>query len=103
MQCREDIELALGYANGGALSVLELRYARGVERAHGLPIATRQAQVRHATGNLYLDNLYLEYRACVEIDGTAAHPEDEQWRDKAATGGTRYTKGSTRSGSGCLT
>ena len=80
---REDIELALGYANGGALSVLELRYARGVERAHGLPMATRQARVRHATGNRYLDNLYLEYRACVEIDGTAAHPEDEQWRDKS--------------------
>lgn len=83
MQCREDIELALGYANGGALSVLELRYARGVERVHGLPTATRQARIRRATGNRYLDNLYLEYRACVEIDGTAAHPADEQWRDKS--------------------
>jgi hypothetical protein len=79
---RDDIELALGYASGGALSVLEFRYVRGVERAHGLPTATRQARVRHATGNRYLDNLYAEYRACVEIDGTAAHPEDEQWRDK---------------------
>lgn len=83
MQCREDIELALGYANGGALSVLELRYARGVERVHGLPAATRQARVQQATGSRYLDNLYMEYRACVEIDGTAAHPEDEQWRDKS--------------------
>ncbi len=80
---RQDIELALGYAKGGALSVLELRYVRGVERAHGLPTATRQARVRHATGNRYLDNLYAGYRACVEIDGTAAHPEDEQWRDKS--------------------
>lgn len=80
---RQDIELALGFAKGGALSVLELRYVRGVERAHGLPTATRQARVRHATGNRYLDNLYAGYRACVEIDGTAAHPEDEQWRDKS--------------------
>ena len=79
---RQDIELALGYAAGGALSTLELRYVRGVERAHGLPTATRQARVRHVTGNRYLDNLYSDYRACVEIDGTAAHPEDEQWRDK---------------------
>ncbi len=79
---RQDIMLALGYADGGALSVLEYRYARGVERAHGLPAATRQAQVRQATGNRYLDNLYVSYRACVEIDGAAAHPEDEQWRDK---------------------
>ena len=78
-----DVELALGYASGGALSVLEFRYVRGVERAHGLPTAVRQARVRQATGNRYLDNLYAEYRACVEIDGTAAHPEDEQWRDKS--------------------
>jgi hypothetical protein len=83
MRWRLETALALGYAEGGALSVLELRYVRGVERAHGLPTATRQARVRHATGNRYLDNLYAEYRACVEIDGTAAHPEDEQWRDKS--------------------
>ena len=79
---RQEIELALGHARGGALSVLELRYVRGVECPHGLPTALRQARVWHATGNRYLDNLYVEYRACVEIDGTTAHPEDEQWRDK---------------------
>lgn len=83
IQWRQDVELALGYAKGGALSVLEFRYVRGVERAHGLPVATRQAPVRHTAGNRYLDNLYAEYRACVEIDGAAAHPEDEQWRDKS--------------------
>jgi hypothetical protein len=79
---RQDIELALGYAKGGALSGLELRYLRGVEAPHGLPEAKRQVRIRQATGNRYLDNLYEEYRACVEIDGTAAHPEDEQWQDK---------------------
>jgi hypothetical protein len=82
LRWRRDIQLALGYAEGGALSVLELRYVRGVERRHGLPAAARQARVRHATGNRYLDNLYAQYRACVEVDGTAAHPADEQWRDK---------------------
>jgi hypothetical protein len=82
IQRRPEVELALGYAKGGVLSVLELRYVRGVERAHGLPAATRQARVRQAGGNRYLDNLYPEYGACVEIDGTAAHPADEQWRDK---------------------
>jgi hypothetical protein len=82
IQWRQNVELALGYADGGALSVLEFRYVRGVERHHGLPIATRQFRVRHASGNRYLDNFYEEYRACVEIDGTAAHPADEQWRDK---------------------
>lgn len=82
MRWRQEIGLALGDAHGGALSVLERRYARGVERAHGLPTAQRQARVHQATGNRYLDNLYDEYKACVEIDGTAAHPPDEQWRDK---------------------
>jgi len=31
---------------------------------------------------VYLDNLYEEYGVCAELDGTAAHPADEQWRDK---------------------
>jgi hypothetical protein len=81
MRWRPDLELALGDAQG-ALSVFERRYLRGVERPHGLPTATRQARVWRGTGNRYLDNLYEEYRACVEIDGAAAHPPDEQWRDK---------------------
>ena len=81
MRWRKDLELALGDAPG-ALSVLEHRYVRGVERPHGLPAATRQARVWQGTGNRYLDNLYEEYRACVEIDGAAAHPADEQWREK---------------------
>jgi len=81
MRWREDLDLALRN-DKGALSVLEGRYVRGVERPHGLPAATRQARVWQGTGNRYLDNLYAEYRACVEIDGTAAHPPDEQWRDK---------------------
>lgn len=79
---RREVELALGHVNAGALSVLELRYVRGVERPHGLPVARRQARVSQGTGNRYLDNLHTEYRACVEIDGAAAHPQDEQWRDK---------------------
>lgn len=79
---RHDVELALGDASDGALSLLELRYVRGVERPHGLPAARRQARIRSHGGSLYLDNLYEEYLLCVELDGTAAHPADEQWRDK---------------------
>jgi very-short-patch-repair endonuclease len=79
---RGEVELALADAADGALSNLELWYLRGVERAHGLPAARRQARIRLRTGNRYLDNLYEEYRLCVEIDGATAHPGDEQWRDK---------------------
>jgi hypothetical protein len=82
MRWRREIEIALGDAEGGALSVLEYRYVHRVERPHGLPVARRQARIRQGTGNRYLDNLYEEYEVCVELDGTAAHPADEQWRDK---------------------
>lgn len=79
---RDEIELALGDASEGALSWLERRYVRGVERPHRLPAARRQMRVRHGSGNRYLDNFYEDYRLCVELDGAAAHPADEQWRDK---------------------
>jgi very-short-patch-repair endonuclease len=82
MRWRRDLLLALGDADDGAMSLLEYRYVRRVERPHGLPAARRQARMRHRTGNRYLDNLYEEYAVCVELDGSAAHPADEQWRDK---------------------
>jgi hypothetical protein len=79
---RTTIELALNEASDGTLSWLERRYVRAVERPHGLPSGIRQARVRLATGSRYLDNLYELYRLCVELDGSAAHPADEQWLDK---------------------
>jgi hypothetical protein len=79
---RHETEMALGDGGAGALSWLERRYVRGVETPHGLPRAIRQAQVKQGDANRYLDNLYQDYLLCVEIDGTAAHPADEQWRDK---------------------
>lgn len=82
MRWRREITLALGDAEGGALSVLEYRYVHRVERLHGLPVARRQARIRQGTGSKYLDNLYEPFAVCVELDGTAAHPADEQWRDK---------------------
>jgi len=82
LRWRRELMLALGDASDGVLSVLEYRYVHRVERPHGLPAARRQARIRQRTGNSYLDNLYEEYGVCVELDGTAAHPEDEQWRDK---------------------
>jgi hypothetical protein len=79
---RREAESALGDAGQGALSNLERRYLRGVERRHKLPVATRQARIRDGGKSIYLDNLYEEYLVCVELDGKAAHPETEQWGDK---------------------
>jgi hypothetical protein len=72
---------ALEDAADGVHSPLERRYVRGVERAHGLPTATRQANRRHGSGLRYLDNLYEEFGLCVELDGAAAHPAEGRWRD----------------------
>lgn len=82
MRWRRELTLALADAGDGVLSLLESRYVYRVERPHGLPAARRQARIRQRTGNTYLDNLYEGYGVCSELDGTAAHPADEQWRDK---------------------
>jgi hypothetical protein len=65
----------------GMHSPLERDYVHGVERAHGLPTARRQAKRRHGSGTRYLDNLYEEFGLCVELDGLAAHPAEGRWRD----------------------
>jgi very-short-patch-repair endonuclease len=78
---RAELAAALVDIGDGVHSLLEYRYVRDVERAHGLPRARRQAQVTRQNGRGYLDNLYEEYRLCVELDGRAAHPDDRRWRD----------------------
>lgn len=81
MRWRAEITAALADVAEGIHSLLERRYVTGVERAHGLPRATRQARRRHAARSTYIDNLYREYDVCVEVDGTAAHPAEERWAD----------------------
>jgi very-short-patch-repair endonuclease len=63
----------------GCHSLLELSYLRDVERAHRLPRSQRQ--VRRASIAGYDDVRYPEYATRVELDGRAAHPEHERWRD----------------------
>jgi len=54
----------------GALSPLEARYARDVERAHGLPEARRQAG---PLGRYRCDAWYESFGLIVELDGKAYH------------------------------
>jgi very-short-patch-repair endonuclease len=61
----------------GCHSMLELRYLRRVERAHGLPRGRRQ----HRRGRWYDDVDYAEYGVSVELDGRAAHPAERAFRD----------------------
>jgi hypothetical protein len=81
MRWRGWVTAALHDAADGVHSPLERNYVHGVERAHGLPAARRQAKRRHGSGTRYLDNLYEEYGVCAELDGLAAHPPEGRWRD----------------------
>lgn len=64
---------ALADAADGAHYLLELRYTRDVERAHGLPEGERQVR-RVINGETHRkDTLYEQYRICVELDGFTYH------------------------------
>ena len=79
---RSELAVTLGESDDGIHSGLELRYARDVERAHGLPPAQRQARRVIAGKAHYRDNWYAEYRVCVELDGPAFHRDEQVWKDK---------------------
>jgi hypothetical protein len=73
---------ALADAGDGAYFPLERRYARDVERAHGLPRAQRQAR-RVIGGKTHdKDNWYADYGLCVELDGPTYHQNDQVRLDK---------------------
>jgi hypothetical protein len=61
----------------------ERRYERTVERSHGLPhgdVNAREAAPR--CGSWYRDVRYRGLHCVVELDGRAAHPIDEAFRDR---------------------
>jgi len=76
---RRTLLSALTDVASGCQSLLELRYLRDVERPHGLPPSERQ-QRREGEAR-YDDVRYREYRIRVELDGRAAHPDHQRWRD----------------------
>jgi very-short-patch-repair endonuclease len=78
---RRELEEALDDIAGGCRSLLEIRYLRDVERAHGLPAGKRQARQVRLGGNIYDDVNYVEYGTVVELDGRLAHPASASHRD----------------------
>ncbi len=84
LRWRGDLDELIAAAVGGDHSVLEYRYDRDVERAHGLPEAKRQVPFTGPGGRSgRRDRVYEEYRVVVELDGRLAHPDDSAWKDKA--------------------
>jgi hypothetical protein len=84
LRWRADLYELIAAAASGDHSVLEYRYERDVERAHGLPEPVRQAPFTGPDGRRgRRDRLYREYGVVVELDGRLAHAVEDQWRDKA--------------------
>jgi predicted transcriptional regulator of viral defense system len=81
MRWRTELDDVLAAAGDGIHSVLEYRYVRDVERAHGLPRSGHQVRVVIDGKTVYRDAYYEEYQVAVELDGRLAHPDDERWRD----------------------
>ena len=79
---RATLEDHVAAAADGIHSVLEYRYLRDVERAHGLPRSRHQVRMVIDGRAVYRDAYYQEYRLAVELDGRLAHPEDESRRDR---------------------
>jgi predicted transcriptional regulator of viral defense system len=79
---RAELNDILAATADGIHSVLEYRYLRDVERAHGLPRSEHQVRVVIDGKPVYRDAYYPEYRVAVELDGRIAHPEEERWRDR---------------------
>jgi hypothetical protein len=78
---RPDLLVALSDISEGAHSLLERRYVRDVERAHGLPAADRQVRVILDGRTHYLDNCYQAIGLAIELDGQIAHAIEQRWAD----------------------
>ena len=81
LRWHKELLRVLDDAEDGVRSNLEHHYVRDVERPHGLPPAARQVRVLRDGRPRYLDNLYEKYLVCIELDGRAAHPAAERFRD----------------------
>jgi predicted transcriptional regulator of viral defense system len=81
MRWRAELDDILAAAGDGIHSVLEYRYLRDVERAHGLPRSKHQVRVVIDGKSAYRDAYYEEYQVAVELDGRMSHPDEERWRD----------------------
>jgi len=95
LRWRADLDEIMPKAAGGTHSVLEYRYDRDVEQAHGLPAASKQVPFTKPDGRRgRRDRYYEKYGLIVEVDGKRYHPEERRRLDRdrdndaAATGGS---------------
>jgi hypothetical protein len=96
LRWRDQLDDFIIAAAGGAHSVLEFRYDRDVERAHGLPRASRQVPFTKPDGSRgFRDRYYEKYGLVVELDGKRAHPEERRGHDRRRDNDATAHGGST--------
>jgi hypothetical protein len=79
---RSLLTAVLADAGEGIASSLERHYATAVERRHGLPAGLRNHARTDADGRRRYDDVsYPDLGVVVELDGRAAHPVAEAFRD----------------------
>jgi hypothetical protein len=84
LRWRSELEDAVTAGAGGAHSVLELRWDRDVEGAHGLPASRKQVRFTKANGRSgYRDRVYADFGVIIELDGRQAHPGETRGADRA--------------------
>jgi hypothetical protein len=84
LRWRSELHELIVAAASGDHPVLEYRYDRDVERAHGLPGPVRQAPFAGPDGRPgRRDRLYREFGVVVELDGRLSHPAEDRWRGQA--------------------
>jgi hypothetical protein len=96
LRWRADLEEIIPRAAGGAHSVLEYRYDRDVEQAHGLPPARNQVTFTKSDGRRgRRDRYYEKYGLIIELDGRRYHPDERRRLDQARDNDATATGGST--------
>lgn len=96
LRWRDQLDEVIGTVAGGSHFPLEYRYDHDVERAHGLPAATRQAKFVMPDGTRgFRDRCYEMYGLIVELDGATYHPADQRGRDRARDNEAAATTGAT--------
>lgn len=96
LRWRADLTEIIVAGAGGAHSVIEYRYDRDVEQAHGLPTAVKQVKYTKPDGSRgYRDRCYEKYKLIVELDGKQYHPLEHRGRDQDRDNDATATVGST--------
>jgi hypothetical protein len=96
LRWRADLGEIIPRAAGGSHSILEYRYDRDGEQAHGLPPARKQVTFTKSDGRRgRRDRYYEEYGLIIELDGRQYHPDERRHLDQARDNDAIATGGST--------